>query len=88
VAPPAWGSVWMCSNRPLDTPSDLSHHDTDLRSHARPPAASALTGATKFGGSPHAPILARLPIIVTRALRHLRHSSAVSVMQGLPSYSW
>lgn len=46
------------------------------------------TGARKLSGSPHAPCFMRLPIMSTRALRYLRHSSAVSVMQGLPSYSW
>lgn len=32
--------------------------------------------------------LSRLPIMATRAFKHLRQSSAVSVMHGLPSYSW
>ena len=64
------------SDTPLTAPSPRSHvsiYDTLLNE----PLLSPQTESWTF-----------FPIIVIRALRQRRHSSAVSVMHGFPSYSW
>ena len=51
-------------------------------------AARVATGLIvwrKEGGSPHTPGFSFLSTMLRRALRHFWHSSAVSVMQGLPA---
>ena len=45
---------------------------------------SPTMGRRKLGGSPQTLSCTFFPIIAMRALRQRRHSSAVSVMQGLP----